>query len=625
MRAANISHYLFRLSGVFCFLLFFAIPAQSQNYDFSGNWNFNSFISGPGAPWWERGTLTVAQDGSFTGSGTQSNGTSDSPSGSFSITSSGIELSLSGQSTTSLCLTDAGNSIMSCTETLSNGASNLIILSRQPSQVSLPDLAGTWEGSLLSSGPTSILKTVSETVNPDGTFTGSYTSSDGTSGNLSGTLSISSEGMVTCASGACTDPTYASFINPTATVMVGTSGAAAPSRDAFLSILTRQAGSYSISNLVGIWEDSSLASGPGAPWWQSGLLIVNPDGSCTLAYLGSDGKQNTQSGSVSISSSGLITLNLGTTAVGYVDPNLDVIVLTSTWPDGATHDISILTNASSAALGTSPTVTWSTGATTPSTNGSSPYAASSPGTTGSTAVPHGATAPGSLQYMNKTGQKASVQPAPIGETQASPAPTNNSPAGAGPAQSGSKASYRSTHSTVPGAPTIVVVTAGNSKALVNFRLPSNDGGNPITTCTVTAYPGATKTSRAGSPIQVSNLQNGTSYTFKVTAANKEGTGPPSNSSSSIAVGRVPGAPEIRTVTTGKGQAEINFMPPASDGGSKITSYTVTSNSGQKASGTRSPITVRGLVPGKTYTFTVTATNKTGTGPKSRVSQSVSPR
>ncbi len=618
MRTANVSHYLFRLSGAVCFFLFFSISAQAQNYDFSGNWNFNSFISGPGAPWWERGTLTVAQDGSFTGSGTQSNGASDSPSGSLSISSSGIEMSLDGQSSSSLCLTDASNSIMSCTETLSDGASNLIILSRQPSSITLSDLAGTWEGSLLSSGPTSMTQTVSETVNSDGTFTGSYTSSDGASGSLSGTLSISTEGMVTCVSGACKDPTYASFINPTATVMVGTSGAAASYQDANLFVLARQAASYSIGNLVGIWEESSLASGPGAPWWQSGLLIVNPDGSCLLSYFGSDGQQNSQSGTVSISPSGVITVNLGTTAMGYVDPNLDVMVLTSTWPDGATHEISILTNASSAALGTSPAVTWGTGSISPSTNSGSPYAASSPGTTGttgSTGFPHGATAPGSLQGVNKTGQKpASVQPAPSGETGGSPGPTNGSPAGAAPAQSGSEANHRSTHSTAPGAPTIVVVTAGNSQALVNFKLPSNDGGNPITTCTVTANPGGIKTSRVGSPIRVSNLQNGTSYTFNVTAANKEGTGPASDNSRSIAVGRVPEAPEIQTVTMGKGQAQISFTPPASDGGSKITSYTVTSSSGQKASGTRSPITVRGLSAGKAYTFTVTATNKTGTGP-----------
>ncbi len=349
MRAKNLSKYLHRLLevlGVACFLLLLPIMARAQSYDFSGTWNFNSIISGPGAPWWETGTVTVAQDGTFTGSGSQSTGVAVSPSGAFTTSSSGIVMSLNGQFSTSLCMTDATNSIMSCTASLSDGASDLIILSRAASSTSLASLAGTWEGSSLSSGPTSLWEQVNETINSDGTFSGSYTKSDGTTGSLSGTLSISSNGTVTCGQ----DPTYAAFINSTATVMVGTSGAATSSEDANLVVFTRQPGSFSIANLVGIWEESSLASGPGAPWWQSGLLFINSNGTCQLSYAASDGTSNSQSGTVSISSTGVITVDLGSTASGYVDPNMDVMVLTSTWPDGETQQISILTNASSASL-----------------------------------------------------------------------------------------------------------------------------------------------------------------------------------------------------------------------------------------------------------------------------------
>ena len=60
-----------------------------------------------------------------------------------------------------------------------------------------------------------------------------------------------------------------------------------------------------------------------------------------------------------------------------------------------------------------------------------------------------------------------------------------------------------------------------------------------------------------------------------------------------------------------------LQPPASNGGSAITDYTVTSSPGSiTAQGSASPITVTGLTNGTAYTFTVAATNAAGTGPSS---------
>ena len=88
---------------------------------------------------------------------------------------------------------------------------------------------------------------------------------------------------------------------------------------------------------------------------------------------------------------------------------------------------------------------------------------------------------------------------------------------------------------------------------------------------------------------------------------------------------VAGAPVIGTATAGDASATIAFTAPASDGGSAITSYTVTSSpGGLTATGPGSPLTVTGLTNGTSYTFTVVATNAVGNSTASAASNAVTP-
>ncbi|MGW9124167.1 leucine-rich repeat protein, partial [Paenibacillus chitinolyticus] len=181
---------------------------------------------------------------------------------------------------------------------------------------------------------------------------------------------------------------------------------------------------------------------------------------------------------------------------------------------------------------------------------------------------------------------------------------------------------------VPSAPTNVTATAGNGQATVNFDAPLSDGGSAITLYTVTSSPGGFKgTSTTASPVMVTGLTNGTAYTFTVVAKNSAGNSAVSAASGSVTPAApisVPSAPRNVTATAGNGQATVSFDAPASDGGSAITLYTVTSSPGgfTGTSTTASPVTVTGLANGTAYTFTVVATNSAGSSVASVASDSV---
>jgi hypothetical protein len=185
--------------------------------------------------------------------------------------------------------------------------------------------------------------------------------------------------------------------------------------------------------------------------------------------------------------------------------------------------------------------------------------------------------------------------------------------------------------TIPDSPTGVTATAGDRQATVSFTAPPNDGGSPITKYVAISNRGGryTSLSQAGSgAITVTGLTNGVAYTFTVTAINAIGTSVASAVSNSVTPSTVPDAPTGVTATAADRQATVSFTAPLSDGGSPITRYTATSSPGgitgalsQVGSGA---IIVRGLTNGVSYTFTVTATNETGTSVASDASNIVTP-
>jgi IPT/TIG domain/Fibronectin type III domain len=116
-------------------------------------------------------------------------------------------------------------------------------------------------------------------------------------------------------------------------------------------------------------------------------------------------------------------------------------------------------------------------------------------------------------------------------------------------------SYTAVASGTPGAPTIGTATAGDTVATVNFTAPASDGGSPITSYTATSVDGTNpanggqSATGASSPLTVTGLTNGDSYTFTVAAANTNGPGPASGTSNAVVpVSSGPGPLAITTAT-----------------------------------------------------------------------------
>ena len=177
----------------------------------------------------------------------------------------------------------------------------------------------------------------------------------------------------------------------------------------------------------------------------------------------------------------------------------------------------------------------------------------------------------------------------------------------------------------PGAPTGVTAAPANARATVSFAAPTSNGGSAVTSYKVTSSPGGFTATGGASPITVTGLTNGTTYTFTVTAMNGSGPSPASAPSNAVTPLGPPGVPTGVAATTIGTLAVVTFTPPVADGGSAITSYAVTvSPGGRTVIGSGSPIFVSGLTDGATYTFTVTATNSVGSGPASAASNPVTP-
>lgn len=130
---------------------------------------------------------------------------------------------------------------------------------------------------------------------------------------------------------------------------------------------------------------------------------------------------------------------------------------------------------------------------------------------------------------------------------------------------------------LPSAPTHVSASADYSSAQVAWHAPSSNGGDVITTYTVSAHDvtssvrGGQKCTTTATTCEVSGLTNGDRYTLSVVATNVTGDGPSSNSSAAV----VPALATLRIVTRSGRAGSPQLMRTRGDtNGGSLTYYTV---------------------------------------------------
>lgn len=176
---------------------------------------------------------------------------------------------------------------------------------------------------------------------------------------------------------------------------------------------------------------------------------------------------------------------------------------------------------------------------------------------------------------------------------------------------------------VPGQPRNIIAAPGNKYGFVSWTPPINTGGAPISSYKITTSPGNVVGVTDGVTTEaiITGLNNGTSYSFSVSASNSysdsisnisiTGSSGITGTANNIGIIGVPDPPTNVTSFPGNESGTVYWKPPINTGGVPITSYTVTSSPGNVVgvtNGTTTRQTLSGLTNGISYYFSVMASN-----------------
>jgi titin len=181
-----------------------------------------------------------------------------------------------------------------------------------------------------------------------------------------------------------------------------------------------------------------------------------------------------------------------------------------------------------------------------------------------------------------------------------------------------------TPSALPGAPTITSITPGSDGTSLGVAfVPGYSGGSPILSYQFATSVGAgtnnfgswTTATGTTSPLTITGLSNGTTYSVELRAVNSDGSGPPSVYVVGVTL-TVPNTPTITTLVPGDSTIQVTYSPytSANDGGSALSEVDYSLDGGTtwiNAGTLADPFTISSLTNGTLYNVMVRAVNGVG--------------
>ncbi len=232
----------------------------------------------------------------------------------------------------------------------------LLVLTRQTGSYSTANLAGSWSGVSLATGPGAPWwGRLALTIQGNGNFAGTLTGSDAFVEDIEGRLSVSGSGAVTCTQNCSSD--FLGSLDSGQSVIVVTETLDDDTVE--MLVVTRKADSYGQSDLEGTWAAGGLESGPGAPLWTRGLYQVDAGGAFDAEIEDAYGVETTPSGTFTLSGSGDVSCSgCGSDFGGTLDAGKTVAVASQTQAGDGSSDLLVFAQRGPSYAQSDLTGTW---------------------------------------------------------------------------------------------------------------------------------------------------------------------------------------------------------------------------------------------------------------------------